>query len=95
MAFAQQGANLILHAKSNQDGLAETEALAKQQSIECTTYLADLTCKDSREAFIQSVLTRCPINIWVNNAGADILTNANSELGFSETEINGILGNNW
>lgn len=84
VAFARQGANLILHAKSNQDGLAETEALVKQQGIECTTYLADLTCKDSRETFIKSVLNSCPINIWVNNAGADILTNANSELGFSE-----------
>lgn len=84
IAFAQQGADLILHAKSNQQGLVETATLTKEHGIQCTTYLADLTCKQSRENFIQSALTTDPINIWVNNAGADILTNDNSNLSFSE-----------
>ena len=37
VAFAQQGANLILHAKSNQERLAETAALVQQHDVKCTT----------------------------------------------------------
>ena len=84
LAFAQQGANLILHAKSNQDQLSETVALVQEYGANCTTYLADLTCPESRENFVQAVLASGLINIWVNNAGADILTNVNSDLNFSE-----------
>ncbi len=84
VAFAQQGANLILHAKSNQERLAETAALVQQHGVKCSTYLADLTCQKSRENFVQTVLASGSINIWVNNAGADILTGVNSELDFSE-----------
>ena len=84
LAFAQQGANLILHAKSNQDQLSETVALVQECGANCTTHLADLTCPESRENFVQAVLASGLINIWVNNAGADILTNVNSDLNFSE-----------
>ena len=84
LAFAQQGANLILHAKSNQAGLEDTAAKAEQYGIQCTTHLADLTCPESRERFVQTALQTGEINIWINNAGADILTNDNSKLSFTD-----------
>ena len=43
LAFAQQGANLILHAKSNQDQLSKTAELVQEHGVKCTTHLADLT----------------------------------------------------
>lgn len=84
LAFAQQGANLILHTKSNQAGLEETVTMAKQHGIQCTQHLADLTCAESREQFVQSVFENGKINIWINNAGTDILTNENAKLSFTE-----------
>ena len=84
LAFAQQGANLILHTKSNQAGLEETVTMAKQHGIQCTQHLADLTCAESREQFVQSVFETGKINIWINNAGTDILTNENAKLSFTE-----------
>ena len=84
LAFAQQGANLILHAKSNQAGLEDTAARAEQHGIQCTIHLADLTFQESRERFVQTAFQTGKINIWINNAGADILTNDNSKLSFTD-----------
>ena len=84
LAFAQQGANLILHAKSNQAGLEDTAARAEKYGIQCTIHLADLTCQESRERFVQTAFQTGKINIWINNAGADILTNDNSKLSFTD-----------
>ncbi len=83
-AFAAQGANLILHARSNQQDLEETAAHARKHGVQTTTLLADLTCLQQRQEFVNEALVKATVNIWVNNAGADILTLPNADLSFSE-----------
>lgn len=84
VTFAGQGAKLILHARSNQQALEQTESLVKQYGNTCQTYLADLTSAQQRQEFTTAALANGPINIWVNNAGADILTGSEANLCFSE-----------
>jgi|TARA_B100000700_G_scaffold58274_1_gene63279 3-oxoacyl-[acyl-carrier protein] reductase len=84
LTFAAQGAQLVLHARANQAGLEETAQLAREYGVECHCLLADLSCAEQRDQFSQSVFDLGVVNIWVNNAGADILTGTNTELSFSQ-----------
>lgn len=75
LELAAAGADIIVHARSNQTGAAETAAAIKDLGREANVMLADLADRSSDEALVEEAWSwRDGIDIWINNAGADVLT---------------------
>lgn len=83
--LALGGAHVLLHAHRKR---AEIESLAeeiRQRNRSAFVYLADLGNAVEREAFINEATSLLgEFNLWVNNAGVDLLTGPSAELGYYE-----------
>jgi 3-oxoacyl-[acyl-carrier protein] reductase len=85
LELAAAGAVVLIH--SRQDGEAATgvadEILAS--GVDAKVVLADLADPARHEALLEEAWGwRSGVDVWVNNAGADILTGANARLTFDE-----------
>ncbi len=76
LELAAGGANLLLHTRLNAAGLAETAAACRDRGAEVEMLLADFAAEETELlAFCEEAWKRFgPINHWVHNAGADVLT---------------------
>ena len=82
--LAMAGANLILHASQNRLGLSELESQLRTGERECTIIPQDLAETDRLESFVQSCWDwRNGVDIWINNAGADVLTGPAADWDFT------------
>ena len=81
MAFAEQGYAVLLHARRNLSGLCETVRFVEQcdhyspgvERLRCV--VADVADLRARQTLVQAAFAwRGRVDVWVNNAGADILT---------------------
>ncbi|MEN1680113.1 MAG: SDR family oxidoreductase [Planctomycetota bacterium] len=70
LEFAAAGAQLSLHARSSAQALQQVAGEAGGAA----THLADLGQHGAGAELVASVWDRSPIDIWVHNAGADVLT---------------------
>ncbi len=86
IAMSRAGAKVILHGRSESVELKDTAARIEQTGGNVKTITCDLTRGAADlEAFVDAcwdALQR--IDVWVNNAGADILTSANAALSFAD-----------
>jgi 3-oxoacyl-[acyl-carrier protein] reductase len=77
-ALASAGAACFLHARKNALGLnTVTQQLQSRYGVEVASTLADLADPATHEPLIESACDWAGnkgIDIWVNNAGADVLT---------------------
>jgi 2-amino-4-hydroxy-6-hydroxymethyldihydropteridine diphosphokinase len=83
LAFAARGANLLLHARRSHEKLAAVRDLIRQHDVQCNIVTADLREHLAPVRLVDHAadcLGR--LDIWVNNAGADILTGVNAKLPF-------------
>lgn len=83
--FARAGADLVIHGVRNA-ALAETLA-AEQRSLgrRATVVLADLGDAASLEEFVDRCWSELGgIDVWVNNAGADLLTGEAAKWNFDQ-----------
>lgn len=82
--LAAAGANLIVHGNRHSDA---AEALAKEL-LECGTQAESVACDLSDPPLMSGLVQQCwqvaPIDIWINNAGADVLTGEPSDWSFEE-----------
>ncbi len=78
LEFASAGANVLVHAAQNRTGAEETASEIRKLGRESQVLLADLASDDAtencRELVEQAWSWRTGIDIWVNNAGADVLS---------------------
>ncbi len=75
LEFASAGANVIVHARSNATGAKQVADEILSLGCESRVALSDLAEKSNRKAFVQDAWDwRGGIDVWVNNAGADVLT---------------------
>lgn len=79
LEFARQGYSVLLHARRNLAGLQQTAgkirklAWSKEPKVRCIT--ADISCSRSRRDLVETAFAwKDDIQVWVNNAGADVLT---------------------
>jgi 3-oxoacyl-[acyl-carrier protein] reductase len=74
LAFADAGANVLVHARQNGKG-AETVALhAQSLGRDTRVVMADLSDTAEQDRLIEVAWEWRPIDIWINNAGTDVLT---------------------
>ena len=75
VVLAADGANVIIHTRANREGAEETAALIRQHGGDATVLVADLSQESSRRQLVESAWQwHSGVDIWINNAGADVLT---------------------
>src|SRR4051794_13375464 len=69
------GAHVLVHTRANQAGAEETADLARAQGVETHIQLCNLAEPGELVPFVERAWNwRGAIDIWINNAGADVLT---------------------
>jgi len=85
LEFARAGADVIVHCRRSKD---EAEALAAEITVLGRTaaiVCADLTDENGLGPFFDAAWSRLgSVDVWVNNAGVDLLTGDESKLTFPE-----------
>lgn len=74
LAFACGGANVLVHARANRKAAEDTAAEIKAQGVDTHVVLLDLKVGDAVGELVEQAWQWREIDIWVNNAGADVLT---------------------
>jgi len=98
--FAKQGADLIIHANTNRAGLEATAVDIRDSGRDVTLLYADLTSEEAQRSLVeQAFQANEQINIWVNNAGRDVLTGDAADWSFEqklaalwELDVQGTIG---
>ena len=83
--FARAGADVLVHARFSLSGAEETARDIRQRGRESHVLLADLSDGEHLSRFAEQAwnsLGGC--DIWVNNAGVDLLTGADAKLDYLE-----------
>jgi 3-oxoacyl-[acyl-carrier protein] reductase len=77
LALAQAGAHCVIHARRNRAGAEETAASVEALGRAARVELADLAEPAQLEPLVDAAWNwRGGVDLWVNNAGADVLTGA-------------------
>jgi 3-oxoacyl-[acyl-carrier protein] reductase len=85
LELASRGASVFIHARENRQGLGETAKFIRESGAQCGETFADLSTQQGQDALVEAALAWNPdIHIWVNNAGADVLTGEAAKLSFEE-----------
>jgi 3-oxoacyl-[acyl-carrier protein] reductase len=74
LEFARAGANVLMHARQNRAGAEEVTAEIQALGREARLELADLSEPAEQDLLVELAWNWRPIDVWVNNAGADVLT---------------------
>lgn len=86
IALAEAGVDsLLVHYHRNQAGAEETAELVRERDCEATILGGDLRRAEDRQQLVETALERLnEITVWVNNAGADVLTGEAKSMSFEE-----------
>jgi 3-oxoacyl-[acyl-carrier protein] reductase len=80
-AFARQGAHVLVTYRGNADGAHETVRAIEEAGGTAEAFTADIGTTAGVDALAASIERRgIPLDVWCNNAGADILTGAGGAL---------------
>jgi 3-oxoacyl-[acyl-carrier protein] reductase len=75
LAFAREGAAVLLTYRRNGEGARETEKRIAAGGGRAAVARLDLAREEDVEGLVADAFSRFPrVDVWVNNAGADILT---------------------
>lgn len=85
LALAQAGADVLVHARANASGAeqvsAEIEKIGRKSEIIC----CDLYDMGTHAGFAENAWTwQKRVDVWVNNAGADVLTSGAADWSFDQ-----------
>ena len=81
LELARSGSHVVIHAARSLAQAEEVAASARAFRVEADVACADLSDEASCRRFARDILARYgTIDIWVNNAGADVLTGAEKDL---------------
>ena len=75
LALSGAGADVILHARHNRQGLERTADQLRPMGGQAYIVLADLREQDQQDRLAEEAWSwQKRVDIWINNAGADVLT---------------------
>jgi 3-oxoacyl-[acyl-carrier protein] reductase len=84
VCLAADGATCVVHAGRNQQGAQETVELIQAAGGQARAILCDITDRAKLAPFVEEVWNAAPVDIWVNNAGADVLTGAAAKWSYEQ-----------
>jgi 3-oxoacyl-[acyl-carrier protein] reductase len=83
--LARAGAAVAIHGRQNREGAEETVRQIQAVSGNAIILLYDLADVRNHEPLVETAWNwRNGVDIWVNNAGADVLTGAAARMSFEE-----------
>lgn len=83
--LAAAGADCLLHWLSNHTAISALEqALRAESQVQCLTFQCDLADQTAQDQLVAAAWQWKKIDIWVNNAGADVLTGVAATASFEE-----------
>jgi 3-oxoacyl-[acyl-carrier protein] reductase len=74
LEIARAGADVLVHARSNQPGTDETAEEIRAMGRHATVVMTDLCEVAGQEELVRTAWSWRPIDAWFNNAGVDVLT---------------------
>jgi len=81
--LARSGADVIVHGRSNLAGAESTSSTIEETGRQSTVIMADLVEHSSHDRLLEQAWTwRERVDIWINNAGADVLTGDAASLSY-------------
>ncbi len=85
LEFARAGADVVVHCRQSSAAAEGVASEIRQLGRSARVLLADLGNSDERSAFYQAAWSAFgTVDLWMNNAGADLLTGEESKLGYVE-----------
>ena len=85
LEFARAGADVVVHARQSSDHAERLAAEVRRLGRSATVVLADLCLVESLPTFVDDCWRALrSVDVWVNNAGADLLTGEDARRGFEE-----------
>jgi 3-oxoacyl-[acyl-carrier protein] reductase len=83
--LADAGAAVLVHTRRNRQGAEALAAEIRASGGQSKVVLADLADQQQQDAFLEQAWQwRSGVDIWVNNAGADVLTGPAAGASFEE-----------
>ena len=83
LELASAGANVVVHGRDRQ-AAEEVAAEIRQLKRESRVLVTDLAAAVGRTTLVEESWREQPIDIWVNNAGVDVLTGESADWAFDE-----------
>src|SRR4051812_20072897 len=84
LALADAGANVLVHARQNGRDAEEVALHARSVGLDARVVLADLRNSAEQDRLVEIAWDWRPIDIWINNAGTDVLTGDAAGWSFEE-----------
>ncbi len=84
LELARAGADVLVHARRNRKGADEVAGEIRARGRDATAILADFGELAAQNDFVAAAWKWRPVDIWVNNAGVDVLTGAAAGWSFEE-----------
>jgi 3-oxoacyl-[acyl-carrier protein] reductase len=85
LEFARAGADLVVHARQSADDADSLASEIRRLGRSATILMADLGVAESLSTFVDDCwLALRSVDLWVNNAGADLLTGQDARRNFGE-----------
>ncbi|HUE12659.1 MAG TPA: SDR family NAD(P)-dependent oxidoreductase, partial [Planctomycetaceae bacterium] len=85
LEFARAGADVVVHCRRSETAVEDVATEIRAFGRSAALLVADLANADGLAAFVDAAWA-CfgGVDVWVNNAGADLLTGDESRLSFDE-----------
>jgi len=74
LELASAGAHVLVHARENRAGAEELAGLIRSLGRQAIVVLADLSDPAEQDRLVAAAWEWRDIDVWINNAGADVLT---------------------
>ena len=85
LQLARAGADVLVHARTSRQAAEQTADEIRSLGPDATVVLADLSEPDRHESLVEEAWRwRDGVQIWINNAGVDVLTGPAAEWSFDE-----------
>jgi 3-oxoacyl-[acyl-carrier protein] reductase len=84
LELAAAGADVLVHAHKNRTGAEETAVAMRNLGREAMVAMADLSDPAAQDSLVQTAFDWRPVDIWINNAGADVLTGEAANWSFEQ-----------
>lgn len=84
LKFAEAGATVVIHAGHDAEAAATTARLVEERHAEAEVATADLSEPSGRDNLLATATRTALPDIWVNNAGVDVLTGEAADWSFEK-----------
>ncbi len=84
LELARAGADVLIHARQNKAGAEDVAETVRSLGRQSTVVLADLNDPAEQDRFATAAWGWRNIDVWINNAGADVLTGDAANWSFEE-----------